>query len=288
MPGWDAVLFQLLNGVVWGLILALIALGLCLIYGLMGIINIAHGSLYMLGAISAVYLGKTSGLGFWIILLVASSAVAVLSLALNSLVFARVVRRDPAIGLLATAGLLLIIDNSALAFFGGAPESAIAPLQDAVQIFGIYYPSYRVAAAAIAASVLIAVWAFLRYTRYGLWMRAVPQARELAAAVGIPIARVNAATVALGGLTAGLAGALVAPISAAYFEMGLTILASAFIVVVIGGLGNLFGAVVVAIGFGLIRGLFSVALTPTWAEVVTLLVLLPLLYMKPNGIFGKR
>jgi len=282
------VFFQLLNGVVWGLILALISLGLCLIYGLMGIINIAHGSLYMLGAVLTVYLAKTLGIGFWVILLLAPLAVAALSLALNSLVFARVVRRDPAIGLLATAGLLLIIDNSALALFGGAPESVNAPLEDAVQIIGIYYPSYRLAAAGIALAVLIAVWAFLRYSKYGLWMRAVPQARDLAAAVGVPIARVNAVTVALGGLTAGLAGALVAPISAAYFQMGLTILASAFIVVVIGGLGNLFGAVVVAIGFGVILGLFSAILTPTWAEVTTLLVLLPLLYFKPNGIFGSR
>lgn len=288
MTAWEPVLFQLLNGVVWGLILALIALGLCLIYGLMGIINIAHGSLYMLGAIFAVYIGSTFGVGFWVVLLIAPLIVAILSLGLNTLLFERVVRRNPAIGLLATAGLLLIIDNSVLATFGGAPESVIAPLDDAVPILGIYYPTYRLAAAGIAVAVLIAVWAFLRYSKYGLWMRAVPQARDLAASVGVPIARVNAATVALGGLTAGLAGALVAPISGAYFQMGLTILASAFIVVVVGGLGNLFGAVVVAIGFGVIRGLFSVTFTPTWAEVFTLMVLLPLLYFKPHGIFGSR
>lgn len=288
MTAWEPVLFQLLNGVVWGLILALISLGLCLIYGLMGIINIAHGSLYMVGAVLTVYLAKALGMNFWLVLLLAPLAVAALGLVLNSLVFARVVRRDPAIGLLATAGLLLIIDNSALALFGGAPESVNAPLEDAVQIFGIHYPSYRLAAAGIALAVLIAVWAFLRYTKYGLWMRAVPQSRDLAAAIGVPIARVNAVTVALGGLTAGLAGALVAPISAAYFQMGLTILASAFIIVVIGGLGNLLGAVVVALGFGVILGLFSVALTPTWAEATTLLVLVPLLYFKPNGILGSR
>jgi branched-chain amino acid transport system permease protein len=285
---WESVFFQLLNGVVWGLILALISLGLCLIYGLMGIINIAHGSLYMAGAVLTVYLAKTFAINFWVLLVLAPIAVAALSLILNGLVFERVVRRDPAIGLLATAGLLLILDNSALALFGGAPESVIAPLDGAIQIFGVYYPSYRLAAAGLALAVLLAVWALLRYTKYGLWMRAVPQARDLSAAIGVPIRRVNAVTVALGGLTAGLAGALVAPISAAHFQMGLTILASAFVVVVIGGLGSLFGAVVVALAFGLVLGLFSVMLTPTWAEAMTLLVMLPVLYFKPKGLFGSR
>lgn len=288
MQGWELIFFEMLNGVVWGLILALISLGLCLIYGLMGIINIAHGSLYMLGAVVGVFCAKALGLNFWAVLVVAPLCVAALGVALNRVLFARIVHRNATIGLLATAGLLLIIDNTVLATFGGTPESVIPPVSGAVSIFGVYYPLYRLLAAFIALAVLAAVWGFLRFSRYGLWMRAVPQGRDLAAAIGVPISRVNELTVALGGLTAGLAGALVTPISAAYFQMGLAILASAFIIVVIGGLGNLLGAVVVSIGFGLIRGLLSTAMTPTWAEVAALLVLLPVLYFKPNGIFGGR
>ncbi len=119
-------------------------------------------------------------------------------------------------------------------------------------------------------------------------MRAVPQARALAAATGVPIARVNALTIALGGLTAGLAGALATPITGAHFQMGLAILAPSFIVVVVGGLGNLGGTVAVAIVYGLLRGLLSVAMTPTAAEATTLLCLLPVLYFRPNGLFGGR
>lgn len=288
MLGWESVIFEVLNGVVGGLLLALIALGLCLIYGLMGIINIAHGSLYMLGAVLVVYCIQTLGLQFWVSLIVAPLAVALLSIIINRLLLTRIVHRNSTVGLLATAGLLLIIDNTVLATFGGAAAAVIPPISGAVQVFGVYYPLYRLVTAAIALVVLVTVWAFLRFTRYGLWMRAVPQSRELAAAIGVPIARVNELTVALVGLTAGFAGALITPISGAYFQMGITILASAFIVVVIGGLGNLFGAVIVAIGFGVIRGLFTVGAGPAWAEVAALIALFPLLYFVPNGIFGGR
>lgn len=282
------IAFELMNGVAWGLVLALISLGLCLIYGLMGIINIAHGSLFMLGAMLGVHGVNVLGFNYWAVLVLAPLAIGLLGVFLNRTVFQQVVHRPPTIGLLATAGLLLIIDNCVLAVFGAVPQSVLPPLPGAVQFFGIYYPTFRLAAAAIALGALLAVWAFLRFTRYGLWMRAVPQARDLAAGVGVPIGRVNDLTVGLAGLAAGLAGALVSPISAAHFQMGLTILAPAFIIVVIGGLGNLFGAVAVAIGYGLIRGIFTTMMTPTAAEAASLGILLPLLYLKPNGIFGGR
>jgi len=283
---FNEIFFELLNGVVWGLVLAMIALGLCLIYGLMGVINIAHGSFYMMGAMVGVYLVNHFGVSFWVALIVVPIVLGILGLVLNSLVFERVVRRDPAIGLLATAGLLLIMDNSALAIFGGAPESIAPPVLGGLSIFGVFYPAYRVLAAAIAIIVLGLTWLFLRFTVYGLWMRATPQSRDLASAIGIPIGRVNQLTVVLGVMTAGLAGVLVAPISAAYFQMGLTILAASFMVVVVGGLGNLAGVVAIALVFGIIRGLLSVVMPPTWAEVAVLLVLLPIMYFRPNGIFA--
>jgi branched-chain amino acid transport system permease protein len=207
---------------------------------------------------------------------------------MNRVLFKRIFHRDSTVGLLATAGLMLIIDNSVLATFGGAPHSIIPPVPGVVQVFGLHYPAFRLVAAAIAIVVLGVVWAFLRFSRYGLWMRAVPQARDLAAATGVPIARVNELTVALVGLTAGFAGALIVPISGAYFQMGLTVLASAFVVVVVGGMGNLLGVVVISIGFGLVRGLFTVVLEPSWADAASLFILLPLLYFMPNGIFGGR
>jgi len=282
---FNELCFELLTGVVWGLILAMIALGLCLIYGLMGVINIAHGSFYMVGAVVGVYVVNHLGANFWMALLVVPLLLGAIGLVLNAVVFEQVVRRDPTIGLLATAGLLLIIDNGTLAIFGGTPESISPPVLGGVSIFGVFYPSYRLVAAGIAIVVLGLTWLFLRFTVYGLWMRATPQSRDLASAIGIPIGRVNQLTVVLGAMTAGLAGVLVAPISAAYFQMGLTILAASFMVVVIGGLGNLLGVVGIALLFGVIRGLLSVVMPPTWAEVAVLLVLLPIMYFKPNGIF---
>lgn len=285
MQLFNELFFELLNGLVWGLVLAMIALGLCLIYGLMGVINIAHGSFYMIGAVAGVYLVNHFGANFWTALLVVPLLLGVMGLLLNTLVFERVVRRDPTVGLLATAGLLLIIDNSALAIFGGTPESIAPPVLGGVSILGVFYPAYRLVAAGIAIVVLILTWLFLRFTVYGLWMRATPQSRDLASAIGIPIGRVNQLTVMLGAMMAGLAGVLVAPISAAYFQMGLTILAASFMVVVIGGLGNLPGVVAIALLFGVVRGLLCVIMPPTWAEVAVLLVLLPIMYFKPNGVF---
>lgn len=288
MASLDMFAFQIMNGFVWGLLLALIALGLCLIYGLMHINNLAHGSLFMLGAVLTAYACNTLGLTFWVAVLAAPLVVAFLTLLLNNVLFTRVLGRDLAVSILATAGLLLVVDNVVLAVFGGEPVSVDAPLADAVEIFGIAYPSYRLMAAVIAICVLFAVGLFLRFTRYGLFMRAVPQSRELAAATGVPIARVNALTVALGGLTAGIAGALATPITGAHFQMGLSILAPSFIVVVVGGLGNLSGTVIVAIIYGLLRGLYSTTISPTAAEAATLLTLLPILYFRPQGLFGGR
>lgn len=285
---FDQILFELVNGIVWGLILSIIALGLCLIYGLMGIINLAHGSLYMVGAMCAAWLVNRAGMDFWVVLPIAALCVGLLALALNTAIFERVLNRDPAIGLLATAGLFLTLDNTVLAIAGADPQSVLPPIFEVVEVAGIYYPVYRLAAAGIALLALVAVALFLRFTRYGLWMRAVPQARDLAAVTGIPIRRVNATTAALAGLTAGLAGALATPISGAHFQMGLSVIAACFIVVVIGGMGSLTGAVAVAMAFGLIRGLYSTLLDPTWSEVAALSTLLCVVYFKPNGIFGRR
>lgn len=285
---FDQILFELVNGVVWGLILSVIALGLCLIYGLMGIINLAHGSLYMVGAMCAAYLINRAGLDFWLVLPLAALCVGLLTLALNTAIFERVLSRDPAIGLLATAGVFLTLDNMVLAIAGGDPQSVLPPVFEVVEFAGVYYPVYRLVAAGLALLVLVAVALFLRFTKYGLWMRAVPQARDLAAVTGVPIRRVNAVTAAIAGLTVGLAGALATPISGAHFQMGLSVIAACFIVVVIGGMGNLVGAVVVAVAFGLIRGLYSTLFSPTWSEVAALSTLLCVVYFKPNGIFGRR
>jgi branched-chain amino acid transport system permease protein len=283
----NVLIFQVLNGLVWGLIFSLIALGLNLIYGLMGVINVAHGSLYMLGAVLAWYLVGYTG-NFWLALLVAPLAVAALSIVAERWVLRPVLGKKIVQGLLATTGLLLILDHGVLAAFGGTPQAIPSPLLGSVHLVGITYPLYRFFVVMAGLVAMILLWAFLYRTNYGLWMRAVPQNRELALTVGIPTVRVNTVTVALGGYFAALAGVLVAPIVSVHYQMGFSVLAPAFIVVVVGGLGSLRGAIVVAILEGELRGLLSVFFSPPVAEILALVALTPILIVRPHGLFGAR
>lgn len=282
------LIFQCLNGVVWGLIFAMIVLGLSLTFGLMNLMNVAHGSFYMLGAMLTATFASGHGMNFAFSVLLSVAIVSVLGVVVNRLVLDRLVGSEPLIGLLSTAGLLLLIDSFALAFFGSAAISVEDPISESIEIFGAYYPVYRLVVAGIAIAAIAGLFCFLRFTRQGLWMRAVPESRELSLIAGVSPRRVSQTTVILGSFLAALAGALVTPISSAHFQMGLTILGTGFIVVVVGGAKNLMGTVVVAIGLGIIRGVAATFVAPTEAEVISLVALLPLLVIWPNGIFGGR
>jgi branched-chain amino acid transport system permease protein len=135
--------------------------------------------------------------------------------------------------------------------------------------------------------VLIVTFLLLRFTRVGLWMRAAPQQRELALISGVSSGRVNAVTVVIGSLLAGVAGALIVPIAGAHFQMGASVLAVAFTVIVVGGAGNLWGAVAIAILLGVVRGVAAAFVTPSQAEILSLVILLPVLLLKPDGILAK-
>jgi branched-chain amino acid transport system permease protein len=282
------LIFQCLNGVVWGLIFAMIILGLSLTFGLMNLMNVAHGSFYMLGAMLTATFASGHGMNFALSVLLSVAIVSVLGIVVNRLVLDRLVGSEPLIGLLSTAGLLLLIDSFALAFFGSAAISVEDPISESIEIFGAFYPVYRLVVAGIAIAAIAGLFCFLRFTRQGLWMRAVPESRELSLIAGVSPRRVSQTTVILGSFLAALAGALITPISSAHFQMGLSILGTGFIVVVVGGAKNLMGTVVVAIGLGIIRGIAATFVAPTEAEVISLVALLPLLVIWPNGIFGER
>lgn len=287
MPLESILAFQLFNGIVWGLIFALIALGLSLTFGLMNLMNIAHAAFYMLGAVITATLIQW-GLGFWEAVLIATLTVGLIGVVVNQLILVHVADAPPVIGLLATAGLLLLIDSLTLASFGSVPVAVDAPFDAAIPLLGLEYPTYRLLVAGIAALLIVATFLFLRWTPLGLWMRAVPGHRELAVIAGIAPNRINLATVVLGSLLAGMAGGLVTPIAGAHFQMGDAVLAPAFTVIVVGGAGNLWGAVTVAIGLGILRGVVSAFTTPTQAEILSLMILLPLLLLRPNGLFGNK
>lgn len=275
-----------LNGLVWGLILALIALGLTLIFGLLEIINIAHGELYMLGAVLGWYILQFTG-NFWVALLLAPVLVGLLGLAVERGIL-RPIEGKPIITIIATFGLSLIFQQSVLSVFGGAPQRIPAPLGWELSIFGFGYSGYRFFVAFCSALALAALWAFLHRFKYGMWMRAVRQNREMALALGIPASQVYMMTFGLGAGLAALGGVLAAPIVALEFRMGLDILPAVFIVVIIGGLGSLQGSLLAALLIGELEGLASVFVTPTTARIFTLVFMSLVLLFRPEGLLGRR
>lgn len=275
-----------LNGLVWGMILALIALGLTLVFGLLEIINVSHGELYMLGGVLGWYILQWVG-NFWVALVVAPAIVGLLGLAVERGIL-RPIEAKPIITIIATFGLSLIFQQAALSVFGGAPQRLPAPVDWELTIMGFGYSGYRFLVAFVSLLAIGGLWTFLRRFKYGLWMRAVRQDREMALAVGIPISRVYMLTFGLGAGLAALGGVLAAPIVALEFRMGLDILPAVFIVVIIGGLGSLEGSLLAALLIGELEGIASVFVTPTTARILSLVVMSMVLLVRPEGLMGRR
>ncbi|MBI4272178.1 MAG: branched-chain amino acid ABC transporter permease [Candidatus Rokubacteria bacterium] len=280
------ILFQVLNGLVWGLVIALIALGLALIFGIMEVINVAHGSLYMLGAVIAWYVLGATG-SFAAAVLAAPIAVGVFAMAMERVVL-RPIENEKVLTIIATTGVMLVLQHSVLATFGGGIQRIPSPTPGAVKVLGLHYPVYRFVVAGVSVATIALLWLFLTRTRYGLWLRSVRQDAKMATALGIPVGRVYMLAVGLGGVLAGLGGVLAAPIVVIQYQMGFDILATVFIVVVIGGFGSLFGTAAAAVLLGMMEGVITVFTTPTWARIVSLVVMGTILLARPEGIFRRR
>lgn len=276
---------NMMNGLVWGLIVALIALGLVLIFGLIQILNISHGELYMLGAIFGWYLIQFTQ-SFWLALLLSPLLGGAMGLLLERGVV-RTVEDKPIKTLIVTLGISLILQYSVYWVYGGSPQRIIEPFQVQVTLFGSGYSGYRFFVALLSAAVIGSLGLFLQKTRIGLWIRAVKQDQEMAAAVGIPTKKVIMITFALGSLLAALGGVLAAPIFSVDFLMGLEILPTAFMVVIVGGPGNLVGAVGASILIAELEGISSVFTSPTLSRVLSLVLMSVVLLKRPEGIFSR-
>jgi branched-chain amino acid transport system permease protein len=274
-----------LNAVVWGMIMALIALGLNMIFGLLHIINMAHGALYMLGAVVAWYLIELTG-NFWIALVVAPLCVGIVGIAMERGLL-RKIEDKPITTIICTFGIMLALQQLVLMIFGGSPRRIAAPIPYRFQLFQLQYPFMRVVIAAISALVMVGLWFFLRKTKYGLWMRAVVQDREMAVALGIPVNKVYMWTFVLGSALAAFSGVLAAPIVSVEFMMGREVLIMAFIIVIVGGMGNLEGSVIAAIMISLIQGIGSLFVAPSIATVFALAFMIIVLLIRPQGLFGE-
>jgi branched-chain amino acid transport system permease protein len=278
-----------LEGAVMAAVLALTALGLSLVFGVMRIVNVAHGEFYMLGAVFAWYfaglLPGQPALGFLLAIVCSPLLVGGVAVVAERLVLKRL-DYNPEATIVATIGLLYIIQQGALTFYGAEARPVQAPVSFRIQFPWFGYSGYKLVVIAAAVALLAATWFVLARTRLGLVMRATQYDRETAQAFGIPVDRVYALVFGMGAMLAAIAAVLIVPISQAHYLMGSDPLLLSFIVVIIGGLGSIKGTIVAAVVIGMSDGIISVFFSPTLAKILATLLVAFVLVVRPNGLFG--
>jgi branched-subunit amino acid ABC-type transport system permease component len=266
------------------MILALIASGLTLIFGIMDVVNFAHGELFMFGAYMGVVVLATSG-SFWLALILATLIVALLGAAIQITTLRPLLGRDPLTTILATFGISLVMQNYALWQFGPVARKIQEPFTGQFHLFYLEYPWYRIMIAGLSAAIIGAFWIFLKYGTYGIWIRATTQDRVMAQAMGIPVPWVHTAVFAIGAGMAAASGVLFGPLVGVNHAMGLDWVLKAFIVVVVGGMGNLAGSIAAAIFISLLEAYASLWVSPAQAVIVSFVVLILTLLFRPTGLF---
>ncbi len=263
---WETIIIQTVNGIVTGMILALIASGLTLIFGIMDVVNFAHGELFMLGAYIGVVVMATSG-SFWLALVIATLVIALLGAALQITTLRPLLGRDPLTTILATFGISLVLQNYALWQFGPVARKIQEPFTGYFTLFYLEYPWYRLLIAALSAAIIGAFWLFLKYGKYGVWIRATTQDRVMAEAMGIPVPWVYTGAFAIGAGMAAASGVLFGPL------------------VVVGGMGSLGGSIAASIFISLLEAYASIWVSPAQAGIVSFVVLILTLLFRPTGLF---
>jgi branched-chain amino acid transport system permease protein len=282
-----ALAAQAFTGLVLGGILVLMAVGLSLIFGLMTVVNFSHGALYMLGAyVAFTILGLTKS--FWLSLILAPLVVGTLGLLIERVLIRRLYGRSPDDPLLLTFGLSLVIVESVKLVWGKVGLTVDPPrdLAGAVNLGFMNFPVYRLFVVAVTAAVLIALWLFLEKTNVGLIIRAGTRDPLMVRALGVDLGRIWLIVFGLGIGLAGLAGVLAGPMRGVYAEMGVEIIIECFVVVVVGGMGSLPGAVVAGLLIGEIVSL-TTFFAPKLTEIVVFLVMGIVLLVRPSGLFGE-
>jgi branched-subunit amino acid ABC-type transport system permease component len=281
---FELIIIQTINGIVTGMILALIASGLTLIFGIMDVVNFAHGELFMLGAYVGVIIISTTG-SFWLALVGSALIVALLGAAMQIVALRPLIGRDPLNTILATFGISLVLQNYALWAFGPVARKIGEPITGQFTLFYLQYPWYRLLIAALSAAIIGGFWLYLKYGRFGVWIRATAQDRVMAQAMGIPVPLVYTGVFAIGAAMAAASGVLFAPMVGVNHTMGLDWVLKAFIVVVVGGMGNLGGSIAAAIFISLLESYASIWVNPSQAVIVSFVVLILTLLFRPTGLF---
>lgn len=280
-----------MEGTVQAAVLALTAVGLSLVFGVMRVVNVAHGAFFMAGAVVAWFVAEAVQgpplAGYLVALVAAPLAVGAMAGLFDRLVLKRL-GYEPEATIVATIGLLYLLEQAALSYFGPDARPVEAPFDWRIQFPWFGYSGHKLVVVAAAALVLLGVWLLLSRTRVGLVMRATQIDRDTARAFGINVDAVYAGVFALGAALAAIAAVLVAPISQAHYLMGGDPLLLSFIVVIIGGLGSIRGTLVAALVIGLSDGVISMFFSPTLAKIIATLVVALVLVFRPQGLFGVR
>jgi branched-chain amino acid transport system permease protein len=284
---FEFLLEQVVNGLVLGGYYLLIALGLSLIFSVGGVVNLAHGAFYALGAYVAVELTKY--LGFGPAIIASPVVVGILGILFERFLLRRFYRADPILSLLVTFGLAMIAEQAIRILWGAAPLSATMPaaLKGSVIVGDFLFSRYRLMLLAVVAAVLIGIWLLLHKTSFGRVVRAGIQQPDMVAALGIRLQPYMTAIVVLGVAMAALGGALFAPITIVHPAMGAEIITVAFVVVVIGGLGSFWGVVIAALLVGVVRGM-TIHFAPAAGEASIYVLMFLVLLFRPRGLLGER
>jgi branched-chain amino acid transport system permease protein len=278
---------QLVTGIALGSVYALLAIGLSLIFGMLTVVNFAHGAFFMVGAFLGVYFLNMTG-SFWLSLVLVPLVVGITGLLVERFLVRPLYGRGIDYPLLLTFGLSYVMIDAVRFFFGieGVPTSTPAALRGATDLGFGHFPTYRLFLIAVTALLIAGLWLFIEKTRLGLVIRAGARDPEIVRVLGIDVSKVWLGVFGLGTAIAGLSGVLAAPTRAVNPEMGIPILADAFVVTVVGGMGSLPGAVIAGLLVGVVFSMTSL-FAPEWAEMSIFVLMALVLLVRPQGFFGR-
>ncbi len=279
---------QVINGASIGVAVVLMALGLTIIFGLLDVINMAHGEFYAIGAYAAVALLGV-GVPFWWALVLTPLLMAVIGYVCERTLIQRVFhsKERHTLTLLLTFGLAIILEDALKIIFGANPLRLEPPITGASEVLGLFFPNYRLFVMALGSLVIAGVWLVVFRTRLGAMVRAAAYDRNMAASLGVPVKVVYAGTFAFGVALAGLAGVLLAPIYSVFPTMGRDFVLIAFSVVIIGGMGSIKGAVIAGLVLTQIQSISSLYISPVWSDPLLFGIMVLVLMWRPQGLFGR-
>ena len=282
----DMILSQAVNGLVLGFLYVLIAVGLSIIFGMLGIVNFAHGAFFAIGAYLALVLTQQFG---WGAALLAPLLTGIIGMVVEMVLIRRLYDKEPLISLILTFALALLVEAVLRLVFGGAPQpfSPPRPLAGFVEWGAILITTYRVAVLCVTIAALVAFWAFLAFTPFGRIIRAGSRDPEMVGLLGINLPIVLSGVFGIGCLLAGLAGMLAGPLWTVSPAIGAAAIMPAFVIVTIGGLGSYRGAIVAGLMVGLVTAL-TVQFYPDWSGVAMYVLMAVVLIARPRGLFGEK